>query len=83
MSCHEAVHKTLLFPKWLNESVGLIHCSMVGINFTRYGHAECIMALSCLYRSYLLVWRWCDSASTSVRFCAISVIGIWQLKRVF
>jgi len=36
MSCHEAVHKTLLFPRWLNELVGLTHCSMVGINFVRY-----------------------------------------------
>jgi fatty acid desaturase len=36
MSCHEAVHKTLLFPQWLNEVVGLLHCSMVGLNFIRY-----------------------------------------------
>lgn len=36
MSCHEAVHKTLLFPTWLNEIIGLLHASMVGVNFIRY-----------------------------------------------
>lgn len=36
LSCHEATHKTLLFPVWLNEWVGLIHSAMVGINFVRY-----------------------------------------------
>lgn len=36
MSCHEATHKTLLFPERLNEAVGVLHCAMVGINFIRY-----------------------------------------------
>ncbi len=36
MSCHEAVHRTLLFPVRLNETVGLLHCAMVGINYIRY-----------------------------------------------
>jgi fatty acid desaturase len=36
MACHEAVHKTLLFPLWLNETVGSVQCAMVGINFQRY-----------------------------------------------
>ena len=36
IACHEAVHKTLLFPFWLNELCGLLHCALVGINFTRY-----------------------------------------------
>jgi len=36
MACHEAVHKTLLFPLWLNESVGGLHCALVGINLLKY-----------------------------------------------
>src|SRR5688500_18947438 len=32
VACHEAVHKALLYPLWLNESVGSIHCALVGIN---------------------------------------------------
>jgi fatty acid desaturase len=36
IACHEAVHKTLLFPLWLNESVGSALCAMVGINLLRY-----------------------------------------------
>jgi fatty acid desaturase len=36
IACHEAVHKTLLFPLWLNEAVGSVLCAMVGINLLRY-----------------------------------------------
>jgi fatty acid desaturase len=36
IACHEAVHKTLLFPLWLNETVGSIHCAIVGINLFWY-----------------------------------------------
>lgn len=36
LSCHEAVHKSLLYPLWLNELVGVIHCGAVGMNFARY-----------------------------------------------
>ena len=36
ISCHEAVHKTLLFPLWLNELVGSVQCAMVGINLLWY-----------------------------------------------
>ena len=36
IACHEAVHKTLLFPLWLNEAVGGVLCAMVGINLLRY-----------------------------------------------
>jgi fatty acid desaturase len=36
IACHEAVHKTLLFPLWLNEAVGGGLCAMVGINLLRY-----------------------------------------------
>jgi fatty acid desaturase len=40
VACHEAVHKALLYPLWLNESVGSIHCALVGINLLwyRYQH---------------------------------------------
>jgi fatty acid desaturase len=36
IACHEAVHKTLLFPLWLNETVGSLHCAIVGINLFWY-----------------------------------------------
>jgi fatty acid desaturase len=36
IACHEAVHKTLLFPLWLNEVVGSVQCAMVGINLLWY-----------------------------------------------
>jgi len=36
IACHEAVHKTLLFPLSLNESVGTALCAMVGINLLLY-----------------------------------------------
>jgi fatty acid desaturase len=36
IACHEAVHKTLLFPLWLNEVVGSMQCAMVGINLLWY-----------------------------------------------
>jgi fatty acid desaturase len=36
IACHEAVHKTLLFPLWLNEAVGSVQCAMVGINLLWY-----------------------------------------------
>ena len=36
IACHEAVHKTLLFPLWLNESVGSLQCALVGINLLWY-----------------------------------------------
>ena len=36
IACHEAVHKRLLFPLWLNETVGSIHCALIGINLMWY-----------------------------------------------
>jgi fatty acid desaturase len=36
MSAHEAVHKTLLFPAWLNEAAGVFHAALVGISFFNY-----------------------------------------------
>ena len=36
ISCHEAVHFSLLHPKWLNELIGGINCAMVGMNLERY-----------------------------------------------
>jgi fatty acid desaturase len=36
MSCHEAVHKTLVFPLSLNEALGVFHGALVGLNFIRY-----------------------------------------------
>ena len=36
ISCHEAVHFSLLHPKWLNEFIGGINCAMVGMNLERY-----------------------------------------------
>jgi len=36
IACHEAVHKTLLFPLWLNEVVGIVHCAVVGMNLLSY-----------------------------------------------
>jgi fatty acid desaturase len=36
IACHEAAHKTLLFPLWLNELAGSVHCAMVGINLLSY-----------------------------------------------
>jgi fatty acid desaturase len=36
IACHEAVHKRLLFPLWLNESVGAAHCVLIGINLLWY-----------------------------------------------
>jgi fatty acid desaturase len=36
VACHEAVHKALLYPLWLNEAVGSVHCALVGINLFWY-----------------------------------------------
>ncbi|UUO06177.1 fatty acid desaturase [Blastopirellula sp. J2-11] len=36
MSVHEASHRTLFFPIWINEAVGIFHASLVGITFVRY-----------------------------------------------
>jgi len=36
IACHEAVHKTLLFPLWLNETVGGAQCALVGVNLLWY-----------------------------------------------
>jgi fatty acid desaturase len=36
IACHEAVHKRLLFPLWLNEGVGAAHCILIGINLYWY-----------------------------------------------
>lgn len=36
MSSHEAVHKTLLTPVWLNETFGSVHAALVGISFFNY-----------------------------------------------
>ena len=36
MSSHEAVHKTLLSPVWLNEAFGSINAALVGISFFNY-----------------------------------------------
>src|ERR1051325_1428280 len=36
MSTHEAVHKTLVYPTWLNEFFGVFHSALVGISFFNY-----------------------------------------------
>ncbi|HEX7896552.1 MAG TPA: fatty acid desaturase [Planctomycetota bacterium] len=36
MACHEAVHRTLFFPAWLNEAAGVLCGSLVGLHLTRY-----------------------------------------------
>src|SRR5687767_2169826 len=36
MSTHEAVHKTLVYPQWLNEFFGVFHSALVGISFFNY-----------------------------------------------
>lgn len=36
VACHEAVHKALLYPLFLNEVVGSVHCALVGINLFWY-----------------------------------------------
>ena len=36
MSSHEAVHKTLLSPLWLNETFGSLNAALVGISFFNY-----------------------------------------------
>lgn len=36
VACHEAVHKALLYPLWLNELFGSVHCALVGINLLWY-----------------------------------------------
>lgn len=36
MSSHEAVHKTLLVPVWLNETFGSVNAALVGISFFNY-----------------------------------------------
>ncbi len=36
LSGHEAVHKTLAFPGWLNETLGVVGQSLVGVNFASY-----------------------------------------------
>ena len=36
MSTHEAVHKTLVYPVWLNEFFGVFHSALVGISFFNY-----------------------------------------------
>src|SRR5687768_7282840 len=36
MACHEAVHRTLFFPAWLNEAAGILAGSLVGLHLARY-----------------------------------------------
>ena len=36
MSSHEAVHKTLLNPVWLNEAFGSVNAALVGVSFFNY-----------------------------------------------
>lgn len=36
ISGHEAVHKTLCYPLWLNEFLGVLGQSLVGVNFAAY-----------------------------------------------
>lgn len=36
ISGHEAVHSTLVWPRWLNELFGVAGQAMVGVNFTAY-----------------------------------------------
>jgi fatty acid desaturase len=36
MSSHEAVHKTLLSPVWLNEVFGSVNAALVGVSFFNY-----------------------------------------------
>ena len=36
IACHEAVHRRLLFPLWLNETLGSAHCALIGINLSWY-----------------------------------------------
>ena len=36
MSSHEAVHKTLLSPVWLNETFGSVNAALVGVSFFNY-----------------------------------------------
>jgi fatty acid desaturase len=36
ISGHEAVHKTLCYPLWLNELLGVLGQSLVGVNFAAY-----------------------------------------------
>ena len=36
LSGHEAVHRTLCFPGWLNETLGVLGQALVGVNFASY-----------------------------------------------
>ncbi len=36
LASHEAVHRAFLEPAWLNELSGVVHASLVGVNFHRY-----------------------------------------------
>lgn len=40
LACHEATHRTLLPPLWLNETVGLLCASLVGVSFFNYRRAH-------------------------------------------
>ncbi len=40
LAAHEATHKTLLYPLWLNESVGLAVASLVGVSLFNYREAH-------------------------------------------
>jgi len=40
LACHEATHKTLLQPVWLNETVGLFCASLVGVSLFDYRRAH-------------------------------------------
>lgn len=40
MATHEAVHKNLLVPVWLNELMGLFNASLVGVSFFNYRRAH-------------------------------------------
>ena len=33
---HEAVHKTLVYPEWLNDAIGTLGQAMLGVNFASY-----------------------------------------------
>jgi fatty acid desaturase len=77
IACHEAVHKTLLFPLWLNETAGSLQCALVGINLLWYRrqHLEHHAAKGLVHDTDAYIYEPILRARPGVRRLAIWIFG--------
>src|SRR6188768_1207951 len=79
MSTHEATHKNLLFPVWLNEFFGVFHSAVCGISFFNYRrthleHHKNPQSIDEDIDSY--IYRPLLETKPGIRRCALLVFGV-------